>query len=219
MRHAVESLGMDLSHSHILACMKPRPAARARIAGYALLAAIATLAAAFLGVTGPRRLAEYPPAASSPYRLPWPAGQTFLCVQSNRGVVSHRGWEEYAYDFKMPEGTPVCAARAGRVVEVVVGHDGHGYKWPNNKIVIEHEDGTRGHYLHLRKGGSFVHVGDRVAQGQVIAESGHVGNSAMPHLHFHVTDAGKRRTLPIAFADLRRDGGVPRMFRYYTAGQ
>ena len=55
-------------------------------------------------------------------------------------------------------------------------------------------------------------------QGQVIAESGHVGNSMLPHLHFHVADAKRTTTLPITFSDMTQDLGIPRMFKTYTSG-
>ena len=136
-------------------------------------------------------------------------------MQSNRGVVSHRGLEQFAYDFAMPVGSDICAARAGEVIKVVVEHDGHGYRWPNNMVVLRHEDGTLGYYLHIKKDGSRVAVGDKVTQGQVIAASGHVGNSMLPHLHFHVTDPERKSTLPLSFSDVNRDRGVPRMFKWY----
>jgi murein DD-endopeptidase MepM/ murein hydrolase activator NlpD len=63
-----------------------------------------------------------------------------------------------------------------------------------------------------------VKVGDVVKQGQAIALSGHVGNSLMPHLHFHVTDAARKSTLPITFSDLGKDVGIPRMFKSYRSG-
>ncbi|MGI8603123.1 MAG: hypothetical protein ACR2OZ_08995 [Verrucomicrobiales bacterium] len=79
---------------------------------------------AYLAFTGPRNLGRYPDRARSPYRLPWPAGVAHICAQGNRGVVSHRGAEEFAYDFSMPVGSPVCAARAGIVTKVRVSRDG-----------------------------------------------------------------------------------------------
>lgn len=178
----------------------------------------AVLGILYFTLTGPEHLSQYPPASASPYRLPWAAGQTYRCVQSNRGIVSHRDWERFAYDFGMPVGTEICAARAGTVTQVVIDHDGHGYHWPNNLVAVKHDDGTIAYYLHLKKGGSKVNVGDHVEQGQVIALSGHVGNSMMPHLHFHVRDAEKKVTIPITFADVATDSGIPRMFKRYTSG-
>ncbi|HOC72030.1 MAG TPA: M23 family metallopeptidase [Candidatus Hydrogenedentes bacterium] len=193
-----------------------------RRTGHVLLAVplglLAALAAAYFVFTGPADLETYPNAATSPYRLPYPAGKTWLCVQSNRGIVSHQKGERFAYDFAMPEESEVCAAREGEVVAVVQHHDGHGYRWPNNKVVVRHDDGTLGAYLHIRKDGSLVAEGDRVARGQAIALSGHVGNSMLPHLHFHVSDPARGETVPVSFADVARHRGVPRMFCRYTSG-
>ncbi|MBI5369528.1 MAG: M23 family metallopeptidase [Planctomycetes bacterium] len=167
--------------------------------------------------TGPEDPASYPPRAESPYLLPWPAGVLRFCVQGNRGVVSHRGRERFAYDFAMPVGSQVCAARAGTVMRVVVTHTGRGTDKPNNLIGVDHGDGTTGWYLHLRKGGSRVAVGERVLSGQVIAESGNVGRSMLPHLHFHVTGADGA-TQPVTFRDVAADYGIPRMFSFYRSG-
>jgi murein DD-endopeptidase MepM/ murein hydrolase activator NlpD len=176
------------------------------------------LAAAYVLFTGPRDLASYPARESSPYKLPWPAGQTWLCGQSNRGLVSHRGAGEFAFDFMMPEGSDVCAARGGVVTAVLVRHDGHGLNAPNNYVAVAHGDGTSGWYLHLRKDGSLVRVGERVEQGQRIGKSGHVGRSLAPHLHFQVRDDARRVTIPISFADVTEQAGVPRMGFHYTSG-
>lgn len=190
----------------------------AAVLGILLLVLLGAGLAAYAVFTGPRNLSSYPPAAESPYLLPYPAGVTWRCVQSNRAIVSHRGGEQYAYDFYMPEGSDVCASRAGEVVTVVQHHDGHGYRWPNNKVVVRHDDGTLAAYLHIQKDGSRVAAGDLVARGQVIAASGHVGNSMMPHLHFHVSDPARGGTIPLSFADVKRHAGVPRMFFRYTSG-
>jgi murein DD-endopeptidase MepM/ murein hydrolase activator NlpD len=182
------------------------------------LAILGLLALAYHLFTGPHNLDRYRSPETSLYRLPWPAGVTRFCCQSNRGIVSHRGWEEFAYDFKMPVGSPVCAARAGIVAWIDVSHDGHGRNMPNNFIAIDHGDDTVGWYLHLQQGGSLVRVGDHVVQGQDIARSGHVGRSLTPHLHFHVTDRAHTVTQPISFADVPRQRGVPRMFFFYSSG-
>ncbi len=179
---------------------------------------VGLLGVAYVAFTGPEDLSRYPKAESSPYKLPWPAGVSWFCIQSNRGVVSHRGYEEFAFDFKMPVGSDVCAAREGVVLTVDVSHDGNGLNAPNNRITIEHPDGTRGSYLHLQKDGSLVESGDHVKQGQKIARSGHVGRSMTPHLHFHVISVDKGQTIPISFADVPTDEGVPRMFHRYTSG-
>ncbi len=171
---------------------------------------------ALMSLTGVRDEALYPPREQSPYRLPFPAGRTYVVCQGNRGVVSHRDWEEFAYDFAMPVGSEVCAARGGKVVAVIDGNDGHGRHAANNEIAIDHGDGTIGRYLHIRQGGSYVHIGELVARGQRVAASGNVGLSMLPHLHF-VADDRRGNSIPAAFADVDSDSGIPRMFKRYTS--
>ena len=171
----------------------------------------------FYCFTGPRNLALYPPADQSQYRLPWPKGKTYFCVQGNRWPFTHRGWQEFAYDFDMPSGSDVCAARSGTVNKVIVENDGNGRYASNNLVNIRHNDETFAWYLHLKQGGSYVRVGDRVEQGQRIAASGNVGHSQEPHLHFHVTDR-EGKLLRVTFADVTGDAGIPRMFKWYTSG-
>ena len=183
------------------------------------VAALATLlfATLFFLFTGPHDLDRYPSAVSSPYRLPWNGGVTRLCIQGNRAIVSHRNWEEFAYDFAMPVGSDVCAARGGTVIKVEVEHDGNGLHAENNYIEVDHGDGTIGCYLHLRRGGSYVKPGQRVQRGEAIGASGNVGMSRLPHLHFNVID-DEHRLVPVTFADVESDSGIPRMFKRYVSG-
>lgn len=182
-----------------------------------LIGFAAILVGIFFFFTGPTHLAQFPLAEDSPYLLPWPTGISYFCVQGVRGVVSHRGRSRFAYDFYMPVGSDICAARSGKVVRVVQEHDGNGRNWPNNLVLVEHEDGTRACYAHIKKEGSYVEEGQQVQQGERIAASGNVGNSMMPHLHFHVTHPEKGETIPITFADVDRHRGIPRMFHWYTS--
>lgn len=183
----------------------------------AAILVVLVLCVLYLLMTGPHDLDRYPDAHASSYRLPWPGGVTRLCCQSNRGVVSHRGWSEFAYDFAMPVGSPVCAARGGIVTHVEIEHDGRGLHSPNNYIGIAHGDGTSGWYHHLRQDGAYVTLGQTVQQGDRIAASGNVGLSWLPHLHFHVTDQ-KGNMLRVTFADVDSDRGIPRALKRYTSG-
>ena len=117
----------------------------------------------------------------------------------------------------MPVGSDICAAREGIVIRVVDSYDGNGTMRPNNEIGIQHDDGTVGWYLHIKRGGASVRKGDRVLRGQRIAASGNVGRSVAPHLHFHVT-IKDGDYLPTSFADVRADRGIPRMLKSYTSG-
>lgn len=55
-----------------------------------------------------------------------------------------------------------------------------------NAVVIEHEDGLRSRYWHLKKDSVEVEVGQEVRCGDVLGLVGSSGNSSMPHLHFEV---------------------------------
>ncbi len=166
---------------------------------------------------GPRNLDRYPDRASSPYLLPFEAGTRARCVQGNNGLVSHNGKGEFAYDFFMPTGTTVHAARAGVVVGVkedsnaIMSGKGSG----NNYVRVRHEDGTIASYLHLQQGGALVKVGQQVAQRERIALSGNTGRSMMPHVHFHVRQGG--RQIPVTFRDVKTGRGIPRSMKSYRA--
>jgi murein DD-endopeptidase MepM/ murein hydrolase activator NlpD len=156
------------------------------------------------------------------YRLPFEADKTFRLFQGPDGALSHKG--QFAWDFPMPLGTPVCAARAGIVVEVVdeFGEGGDDAKFDEmaNRILILHEDGTIGAYLHLLRGRMRTKPGHRVETGAVIGASGNSGRSTGPHLHFEVfrtLDAVKRETLPVRFRTADGDGVVLEPGKPYRA--
>jgi len=148
------------------------------------------------------------------YAMPF-GGRTPRSVsQGALGSFSHRG--ETAFDFRMPEGTPVLAAREGVVARVVDGFVRGGARRgladEANRVLVLHEDGTLGRYLHLRRGVP-VEVGERIVRGQLLGYSGHTGYSTEPHLHFDVvraTGEGRYRSVPIRFASDDPEGFVPR---------
>jgi murein DD-endopeptidase MepM/ murein hydrolase activator NlpD len=163
--------------------------------------------------TGPFASDRYPPAQASPYKLPWQAGVRRFVPQGNRSFVSHRDSHLYAYDFWMPIGTVVLAARAGTVTHVEVDHDGLGRL--SNYVKVTHRDGTSAMYAHVRKDGALVEEGDSVGQGQSLAYSGMVGQTLYPHLHFVVVGPNDE-PVPVTFADV--EDGVPLAGHLYVSG-
>ncbi len=136
---------------------------------------------------------KYKTDTSFIYSLPYPSDQSYLLIQAYHSNLSHKG--EYALDFKMKEGTTICAARKGVVVSLREDSDKGGLKpemlSEGNHIIIEHEDGSAAHYWHLQKDGALINNGDTVEQGQIIGKSGNTGYSAFAHLHFEVIVPGK----------------------------
>ncbi len=124
------------------------------------------------------------------YSLPFIKGNRFLLIQAYNSSMSHNA--EISLDFKMKQGSKVCAARGGIVTAIKEDSDEGGlkdeYLSKGNHIIIIHNDGSEAMYWHLQKDGALVNVGDTVLQGQHIGYSGNTGYSAFPHLHFQVYD-------------------------------
>ena len=140
------------------------------------------------------------------YSLPYAPGEAYRVLQSYNSRFSHKGLEQFAIDFDMPEGTPVYAARGGVVARVVESNTRgcweKGCGRYANYIVILHSDGTTGEYYHLQQNGALVNVGESVVQGQEIGRSGNTGHTTMPHLHFAVYRAaiwGNTQSIPVRF--------------------
>ncbi|MDR6906226.1 murein DD-endopeptidase MepM/ murein hydrolase activator NlpD [Agromyces sp. 3263] len=139
------------------------------------------------------------------YRYPWRGGDSYTVGQGNNSPAggSHTGVQAWAFDFDMPAGTEIRAARAGTVEwlqENLTGTfnptkdvgpdntpfpDGDLRNW-GNAVRLRHAGGFTSWYFHIQNDGVLVAVGDEVRQGQAIARSGNTGRTAGPHLHFQV---------------------------------
>jgi murein DD-endopeptidase MepM/ murein hydrolase activator NlpD len=132
--------------------------------------------------------AIHDPAAT--YRLPFLDGQSITIAQVAGGkITTHNDiGSRYAVDFIVPLGTPVVAARGGRVVDIDQSYTvgGNDPKLKPNHILLLHEDGTLGIYSHLSPNCAAVSFGQRVEAGTLIGYSGNTGYSTGPHLHFAV---------------------------------
>ncbi|WP_307394703.1 murein hydrolase activator EnvC family protein [Bacillus horti] len=115
-------------------------------------------------------------------------------VPNSKRITSHFGLRKDPFtgqtrghngmDIGAPQGTTIVAAASG-VVLVAEYLNGYG-----NTVIVEHGDGIRTLYGHIRNGGIVVSVGDRVDREQKIAEVGSTGRSTGPHLHFEVHKNG-----------------------------
>lgn len=118
-----------------------------------------------------------------------------------RSYDGHGGTDIAARDVGvMRRGVPVLAAADG-VVAVV--RDGLADAPPDpadpalravgcgNAVVLDHEDGWRTAYCHLRQGSVAVRPGESVAAGTMIGAIGMSGLAAFPHVEFQVLHRGK----------------------------
>lgn len=161
------------------------------------------------------------------YGLPYPHGLTFAVLQGFHGAFSHRGSNEYAVDFNCPVATPVVAARPGVVVAINASAQGSGTTQDflddkrANFVLVRHDDGTIGEYMHLSPSGVEVHPGQRVKRGQELALSGNTGFSSTPHLHFQVMTAAddglSKRSFPFELAIRPKQASAPVQGQRYAA--
>ncbi|WP_371189609.1 M23 family metallopeptidase [Thalassotalea maritima] len=85
----------------------------------------------------------------------------------------------YGIDYAGPKGTPVLAPAAGEVVLWVPDMFFSG-----GTLVIDHGHGITSSFIHLSAAN--VKVGDKVLQGQQVAEIGSTGRSTGPHLDWRI---------------------------------
>lgn len=145
------------------------------------------------------------PDPAARYAFPFGGDRPRKLSQGTLGGPTHQGIHRYSFDFELPIGTPVLAARRGVVFQVQDGY-GQGSAGESgergNVVVIWHEDGTFGLYGHLREG-ICAREGEAVGAGDFLGWSGNSGLTTGPHLHFGVGIAaganGEIETLPILF--------------------
>ena len=81
-------------------------------------------------------------------------------------------------DLANDQGTPIYAARSGKVTVATYGGTYGNY------VTINHGDGYSSLYAHMTR--YVVHKGDTVKKGQLIGYMGSTGRSTGPHLHFSI---------------------------------
>ena len=180
-------------HSRLCRDAKQRPAFKELVVRANDLPGVALLTSYELE-RGERLLMPGVSVAFDTYRFPFES-QAFPRISSRFGFRFHpvkkmRKFHE-GLDIPKPYGTPVYAARSGRVLEAG-WHEGYG-----QLIVIRHDNGETTRYGHLSK--ILIKPGDIVQRGKtMIGRVGSTGISTGPHLHFEVRDRGGKPLNPTA---------------------
>jgi murein DD-endopeptidase MepM/ murein hydrolase activator NlpD len=117
--------------------------------------------------------------------VPFGCGLAFPVTQVH-AMGTHVENDVWAWDFRMPAGTPVVAALDG-VVRLARGDSIEGGCDPSlartaNYVVVEHDGGLESQYLHFSR--VVVRPGQHVRQGELLGYSGATGWACGPHLHF-----------------------------------
>jgi murein DD-endopeptidase MepM/ murein hydrolase activator NlpD len=101
------------------------------------------------------------------------------------GAARAQGRTHQGNDIMAPAGTPVLAARDGRIVRFFDSERGgitiYQFDLAENYVF---------YYAHLSSRASGVAEGAEVRQGQVIGYVGSTGNATTPHLHFEIQRLG-----------------------------
>lgn len=118
-------------------------------------------------------------------------------------------FNQWAWDFAVPVGTPVRAATGGTVVRAGVQGGGYGFT-----VVVRTPRGDCARYQHLQAGTIAVRVGQPINVYDLLARSGATGNVTGPHLHFGREDCRTSYSLPSSFLDV----GTPGMGATVTSG-
>ncbi len=115
----------------------------------------------------------------------WPCSGTII---RNYGKGPD-GYVNEGIDITSPAGTKIAASADGEVIlvntvaENVDTKDNRLKAW-GNMVVIQHANKYVTVYAHNRV--NLVKKGDKVSQGDIVAEVGDTGRAKQPHLHFEI---------------------------------
>ncbi|HET6335550.1 MAG TPA: M23 family metallopeptidase [Polyangiales bacterium] len=121
--------------------------------------------------------------------LTWPVKEGWF----GRGYGSGESGYHLAVDIEGERGSDVLAAAPG-----VVGYVGNELRGYGNVVLVVHSGGWVTLYGHNQR--INVRAGERVEQGQPLAELGSTGRSMGPHVHFELIYEG-RNCDPIPFVE------------------
>ncbi len=125
----------------------------------------------------------------------WPGfGHEVMAVADGEVVTVHDG---------VPENTPLEPLKASSPNAIKEADI------PGNHVIEKITQNGKNYYVlyaHMQPGTLRVKVGDRIKEGQLIGLLGNTGNSTVPHLHLHVSDAN----------DPLKSEGVPFIFKTAT---
>ena len=144
--------------------------------------------ATYVPTTKPSGTDVTPSTQTTPSSAGWIKPLKTLKVTSAFGMRIHpisKVWKMHeGVDFSAAQGTPIYAARSGKVTTASYQAGGAGYY-----VSINHGDGFSSIYMHMTH--YIVKAGDYVNAGQVIGYVGSTGGSTGPHLHFGIAYKGE----------------------------
>lgn len=124
------------------------------------------------------------------HRLTLDFGNTYSNGSFHKGLdlIADNTGDNDGYDYIVAIADGKVTACANNIQGVIKDT---GTKGMGNYVYIQHDDGYRSRYQHMKYGSVTVKVGDKVKKGQVIGYLGNTGNSTGRHLHFDISKSGK----------------------------
>lgn len=133
------------------------------------------------GATRAVRIPDARTVVSDDGSFQWPVrGEVVAAFGALQGGSTNRG-----VDIRVGAGTPVRAARGGRVVFIDPNMPGYG-----KTVIVDHGDGYS--TVYAWNGELLVQLGQQVSQSTPIATVGTSGRASAPALHFEI----RRRHVP-----------------------
>ena len=127
------------------------------------------------------------PSVQAPSSSGWVCPVPYYTLTSPFGMRVHPisgKWKMHnGVDMAAAQGTPIYAAKSGKVTTASYQAGGAGYY-----VSINHGDGFSSIYMHMTH--FIVSPGQYVTAGQVIGYVGSTGGSTGPHLHFGISYNG-----------------------------
>jgi murein DD-endopeptidase MepM/ murein hydrolase activator NlpD len=127
------------------------------------------------------------PSVQAPSSSGWICPVPYYTLTSPFGMrlhPIHKVWRMHqGVDMAAAQGTPIYAAKSGKVTTASFQAGGAGYY-----VSINHGDGFASIYMHMTH--FIVSPGQYVTTGQVIGYVGSTGGSTGPHLHFGISYNG-----------------------------
>ena len=128
------------------------------------------------------------PSTQAPSSSGWVSPVRNYTLTSPFGMRVHpisKKWKMHdGVDMAAPKGTPIYAAKSGKVTTASYQAGGAGYY-----VSINHGDGFSSIYMHMTH--YIVSKGQYVTAGQVIGYVGSTGGATGNHLHFGISYKGK----------------------------